>query len=118
MAKRKASQAKKGGTAGIRHVVHISTNVSTSCEHCDKSISSDFFDESVNHYIDKHGYKLLHVGQETTPDDQGKSWHSTVAVLGTERPVKPKKIRPIEIEVRESRRAAGDPAPDQENRAD
>jgi len=38
-------------------------------------------DERINHLL-KHGYKLLHVGQETTTDPDGKPWHTTVAILG------------------------------------
>ncbi len=38
--------------------------------------------ESINHYIEMHGYKLLHVGTETIHDDQGEPWHTTVSVLG------------------------------------
>jgi hypothetical protein len=37
---------------------------------------------SINHYL-KHGYKLLHIGQETSKEDDGL-WQSTVAVLGKE----------------------------------
>lgn len=68
--------------AGITHVVHISTNIGKSCEHCDASVGLDRFAESVNHYIDQHGYKLLHVGAETGQNLDGNLWNSTVAVLG------------------------------------
>lgn len=67
---------------GINHVVHISTNIGTSCEHCSESIGLDRYAESINHYINKHGYKLLHVGQETLHADNGGLWHSSVAVVG------------------------------------
>lgn len=67
---------------GISHVVHISTNISKSCEHCKEFIDSEELGTSINHYIDKHGYKLLHVGTETIHDMDGKPWHTTVAVVG------------------------------------
>jgi len=67
---------------GIGHIVHISTDTGTSCEHCRTSIGLDRFAESVNHYIREHDYTLLHIGQETSHDSEGKPWHSTVAVLG------------------------------------
>jgi hypothetical protein len=68
---------------GVEHVVYISTDVSTGCEHCDKMLGgSANFAESINHYIDQHGYKLLHVGSETTRDDVGNPWHCSVAVVG------------------------------------
>lgn len=65
-----------------KHVVHITTDVSKGCEHCHFTIGSDRLAESINHYISEHGYKLLHVGQETTSDQDGKPWHTTAAVLG------------------------------------
>ena len=67
---------------GVTHVVHISTNIGTSCKHCTQQVGLDRLAESINHYIKKHGYKLLHVGTETSHDQVGKPWHSTVAVLG------------------------------------
>jgi len=49
------------------------------------SVVSDWYDlgNRIQHYLD-HGYKLLHVGSETSHDDEGKPWHSTVAVVGLE----------------------------------
>jgi hypothetical protein len=37
--------------------------------------------EEINHYL-THGYKLLHVGQQTADGPDGKAWHSTIAVMG------------------------------------
>jgi len=68
---------------GIEHIVHISTNIGTGCEHCqDQRIGVDDFADSVNHYIKAHGYRLLHTAAETSYDMDGKPWHSTVAVVG------------------------------------
>ncbi len=69
---------------GISHVVKVSTDVIKGCEECSAVFgsTSDIIADSINHYIDEHGYKLLHVGQETTDDHAGKPWHTTVAVLG------------------------------------
>ncbi len=67
---------------GISHVVELSTNTGTRCEHCSTGVGLDKFTESINHYIGQHGYKLLHVGTETSHDDGGKPWHSTIAILG------------------------------------
>lgn len=65
----------------VQHVVYVSTNIGTGCEHCGTPIGLEDFAGSVNHYIE-HGYTLLHVGTETGHDMDGKPWHSTVAVLG------------------------------------
>ena len=38
--------------------------------------------ESINHLVQKHNFKLLHVGQESSLDSDGNPWQSTVAMLG------------------------------------
>lgn len=63
-------------------VVTVSTNIGQKCDECDYWVDgAEKFDEGVNHYIQEHGYKLLHVGSQTSHADDGL-WHSTVAVLG------------------------------------
>ena len=67
----------------IKRVVYISSNIGQSCEHCTFQIDGVKLAESINHYIEHHGYKILHVGTETTHSDATEGlWHSTVAVLG------------------------------------
>ena len=66
---------------GIGHIVQIDTDKSTRCEHCAFEIGGDNFVPSVNHYIEKHGYKLLHVGQRAY-EDEGMPVSHTVAILG------------------------------------
>ena len=51
-------------------------------KHCSSQVGWENLAESINHYITEHGYRLLHVGQQTEPASEGL-WHSTVAVLGT-----------------------------------
>lgn len=65
-----------------KNVVTVSTNIGTTCSECDFLIKSEEFDKNVNHYINEHGYTLLHVGTETGRDYEGAIYHSTVAVLG------------------------------------
>ena len=65
-----------------KHIVHITTSIEKSCEHCTTQVGGDRFAESVNHYIENHGYKLLHVGTETTHDMNGSPWQVSVAVVG------------------------------------
>lgn len=67
---------------GVGHVVQISSDIGENCEHCQERIGLERFAESVNHYLDKHGYKLLHVGTQTGLDADGKPWQSTIAVVG------------------------------------
>jgi hypothetical protein len=89
MSKKKGKKATKAGQhyAGIVHVVYLSTNAGGSCEHCGQRIGFSTLGDtdlatSINHFIEQHGYRLLHVGAETNPDNEGKPHHSTVAVLG------------------------------------
>ena len=67
---------------GIKQVVQISNDEGKNCEHCDFRVGLDNFAESINHYINDHEYKLLHVGQQTSRDDAGNPWQLTAAVLG------------------------------------
>jgi hypothetical protein len=62
---------------GVQHVVEINTNIGKGCEHCAQEIGTDRFAESINHYIEKHGYKVLHVGTQTIPDMNGNPYHTT-----------------------------------------
>lgn len=41
--------------------------------------------ERVNHYIEAHGFRLLHVGQQSAWDRNGQQLQLTVAVLGVDR---------------------------------
>jgi len=68
--------------AGVKHVVQLSTNIGESCKHCSTQVGIDNFASGINHYIQQHDYKLLHVGSETSRDMEGKIYNSTVAVLG------------------------------------
>ncbi|NOY61125.1 MAG: hypothetical protein GXO75_19615 [Calditrichaeota bacterium] len=68
----------------IKSIVRISSNETIGCKHCPKTINGiDNFEESVNHYIVEHDYRIIHVGTETViyPAD-GSLFHTTVAVLG------------------------------------
>jgi hypothetical protein len=64
---------------GVHHVVHVGSDVAGTCSQCDEPLHR--FEESVNHYIRVHAYRLLHVGSEcgAATRDMGVS---TVAVLG------------------------------------
>lgn len=86
----------KNEARGIRHVVEVSSNIGRGCEHCTSAVilGIEKFTEGINHYIHKHGYQLLHVGQQTTHDSDGKPWHTTVAILGTPGSPPPKRKMP------------------------
>jgi hypothetical protein len=68
-----------------KQVFQISTNIWKNCPECSNmphsAIGDDEIDERVNHVL-QHGYKLLHVGQQTSEDSQGRIWQTTVAILG------------------------------------
>lgn len=68
--------------AGLGDVVKLSTDNSQPCKLCQLALSGKKIDESINHYVKAHNYRVLHVGTETSLDLEGKPWHDTVAVLG------------------------------------
>ena len=67
---------------GVRHLVEINSDETKGCEHCAFSVGPTNFAESINHFIEQHGYKLLHIGPQTTRDEMGNLWHLTVAIVG------------------------------------
>jgi hypothetical protein len=73
--------------AEVKRTTEVSSNISRGCEHCGHSIGGeDNVADSINHYIEAHGYRLLHVGPQTHVGHDGKPYHTTVAVLGHDDP--------------------------------
>jgi hypothetical protein len=68
---------------GIREVIQLSSNIRKPCSHCSTGPGlDDDVGEGINHYLG-HGFRILHVGQETQWAPDGKQlWHVTVAILG------------------------------------
>jgi hypothetical protein len=71
----------------IQEILSIRGGFATTCPECDAQLWEgddplDWFDQQTNHLLSAHGWRLLHVGQETTRDLDGTPWHQTVAVLG------------------------------------
>jgi hypothetical protein len=69
---------------GVTHVVRLSSSIGQHCQLCSAAIGYDEkgLATEINHYITEHGCRLLHIGQETSRDDKGSPWQSTVAFLG------------------------------------
>ena len=66
----------------VKEIVEVSSSFWKTCKYCSAlKMSEDSIEAQVNHYL-RHGLKLLHVGTESSRADDGKIWHSTVAVLG------------------------------------
>ena len=77
-----------GDLSGVHHIVHLSTRTARRCEHCDRPLDNwgqDGFVAATNHYLEEHGYELLHVGQETERELSGNTLQTTVAILGRPR---------------------------------
>ncbi|WP_131782774.1 hypothetical protein [Legionella gresilensis] len=73
--------------ADISHVLYLSSCIEvTKCQECSELFNSKGrkadMDEQINHYLQKHEYKILHIGAETDNSSNGGLWHSTVAMLG------------------------------------
>jgi hypothetical protein len=69
----------------VKKVVHLKSSVLSPCQVCTEGIDTggrnDHIAAAINHYL-QHGYKLLHVGQETEYTPEGQLYQATVAVLG------------------------------------
>lgn len=66
------------------HTIRLTTGSTHSCEHCDEDwdVHENGVADPINHYIERHGYSLLHVGSEFGRDQRGVTVHHTVAILG------------------------------------
>lgn len=72
----------KNAPESIKHVVRITKDWAVCELGCDRADIGRGLDEVINHYIEKHAYKLLHIGTETSLSDDGTPAHTTVAFLG------------------------------------
>ena len=66
----------------IKETVLVSSDIIGPCEKCGEKLHDGEVEKGINHYIQKHGFHLLHVGTETGENHGGKIYHATVAVLG------------------------------------
>ncbi len=66
---------------GIKQVIYLSTGENSACQICEGSGQMNF-EEAINHYIQEHGFRLLHVGTQTSHAGRGDLWNDTVATLG------------------------------------
>ena len=82
-----------------KSTIYVNSSVGETCKHCDFYTGHSGTDiaDSINHYIQEHGYKRLHVGTESSEDNEGRLWQNTVAVLGHDNPPKKKKVVPIDV---------------------
>jgi len=83
-----AEEPKGPEYTNLLKTVHLSSAVGMAGEECPPEDSPDFLDTApedvgaqINHYLEVHGYELLHVGQQTGRDQAGHPWQMTVAVV-------------------------------------
>lgn len=68
---------------GVKHTIYLSTDTGYRCEICSHEGEWNHnFAKAINHYIEKHGYKILHIGQDAKETGKGNPISDTVAVLG------------------------------------
>jgi hypothetical protein len=65
----------------VKKTVSVSSGVHAPCQECERGIEGESIHEKINHYL-SHGYKLLHVGTQSTRDYRDEPCQDTVAVLG------------------------------------
>lgn len=74
--------------ANVKMTHSVSSNEFGPCDICMQPTTSgrpnDAIHDKINHYLE-HGCEILHVGTETTHDQDGRPWHSTVAVLASKK---------------------------------
>jgi hypothetical protein len=71
----------------VKSVASVVAGESFLCPACGKGMHPDMndrmgsFTQAVNHCLAQHGWRLLHIGQQTL-GQLGASYETTVAVLG------------------------------------
>jgi hypothetical protein len=72
----------------VKHVKRLISDVYAGCDHCDyvPGLNTTDLDTQINHYIKEHGYRLLHIGPESSRDYEHNPVTLTVAVLGNDSP--------------------------------
>ena len=69
----------------ISKVFYLNSMIAQKCPDCDFHFNHEdsYYNigDHINHMMSE-GWILLHVGQETTHDSEGKPWHNTVAIMG------------------------------------
>lgn len=74
----------------VKHVIELSSSITggwngvcnEGCGAPRQRYDYSCIEEQINHLIQAHGYKLLHVGQQTDTGGEG-NYLSTVAILGS-----------------------------------
>ena len=68
---------------GIKEVSVTDTDTYQACPHCGSAnFGASEFEKGLNHLLQAHKGRLLHVGQETGYDASGELQFKTVAVVG------------------------------------
>lgn len=82
------------GFTNILKTVQLSSAIGKACEECAPEDSPEFLftnpddvGAQVSHYMEIHGYELLHIGQQTGRDQAGNPWQTTVAIVGKPREI-------------------------------
>lgn len=82
-----------------KHIIKLSTNISASCQVCGKWQEAENIDIGVNHYLQEHNAKLLHVGAEAFVDEDGHTAHQTVALIGLDQAPPLRELTPFNVQI-------------------
>lgn len=65
----------------VKHTIKLSTDEMSGCAFCSQSFGTSL-DWDINHLIQAHGGKLLHVGTQSLNVADEPAYYSTVALVG------------------------------------
>ncbi|MFR0690197.1 hypothetical protein ACLUTX_12430 [Enterobacterales bacterium AE_CKDN230030158-1A_HGKHYDSX7] len=88
----------------VVHTVKLSTDVSMHCKVCGEWQEAENLDANLNHYLQQHGAKLLHLGSEAYRDENGRTAHHTVAVVGLDEVPPKREPTPFNIDIQLSKK--------------
>lgn len=65
----------------VKHTIKLSSDQSSGCAFCSQNLGTEI-DWDINHLIQNHGGKLLHVGSESLNTAGEAPYLATVALIG------------------------------------
>ncbi len=65
-----------------KNTIRISSDTHHNCSVCGDFRFEEDVSAGINHMIQQHDFTLFHVGTQTTHDNNGNIYHTTIAILG------------------------------------
>lgn len=66
----------------VKHTIKVSSAETSACDYCGQRLDGQIVDWSINHLVQEHAGKILHVGCESLELAGAPPYYATIAVVG------------------------------------